>query len=97
MIVFLLTSILFLILLVVGLLVYLLYAVRELIDTQDVIFDAAVNAEEMYNEIQTNQEAILNAHFRQNWVQTKNIFTFFGLSVVIIQKNSFIFEPSLTG
>jgi hypothetical protein len=66
MIVFLLTSILFLILLVVGLLVYLLYAVRELIDTQEVIFDAAVNAEEMYNEIQTNQEAIMNAHFRQN-------------------------------
>jgi hypothetical protein len=66
MIVFLLTSILFLILLVVGLLVYLVYAVRELIDTQEVIFDAAVNAEEMYNEIQTNQEAILNAHFRQN-------------------------------
>jgi hypothetical protein len=66
MIVFLLTSILFLILLLVGLLVYLLYAVRELIDTQEVIFDAAVNAEEMYNEIQTNQEAILNAHFRQN-------------------------------
>jgi hypothetical protein len=66
MIVFLLTSILFLILLVVGLLVYLLYAVRELIDTQEVIFDAAVNAEEMYNEIQTNQEAIINAHFRQN-------------------------------
>jgi hypothetical protein len=66
MIVFLLTSILFLILLVVGLLVYLVYAVRELIDTQEVIFDAAVNAEEMYNEIQTNQEAIMNAHFRQN-------------------------------
>ena len=66
MIVFLLTSILFLILLVVGLLVYLVYAVRELIDTQEVIFDAAVNAEEMYNEIQTNQEAILNAHFKQN-------------------------------
>jgi hypothetical protein len=66
MIVFLLTSILFLILLVVGLLVYLLYAVRELIDTQEVIFDASVNAEEMYNEIQMNQEAILNAHFRQN-------------------------------
>jgi len=63
---FLLTSILFLILLVVGLLVYLVYAVRELIDTQEVIFDAAVNAEEMYNEIQTNQEAIMNAHFRQN-------------------------------
>jgi hypothetical protein len=66
MIVFLLTSILFLILLVIGLLVYLLYAVRELIDTQEVIFDASVNAEEMYNEIQMNQEAILNAHFRQN-------------------------------
>ena len=66
MIVFLLTSILFLILLVVGLLVYLLYAVRELIDTQEVIFDAAVNAEEMYKEIEMNQEAILNAHFRQN-------------------------------
>ena len=66
MIVFLLTSILFLILLVVGLLVYLVYAVRAIIETQDVIFDAAVNAEEMYNEIQTNQEAIMNAHFRQN-------------------------------
>ena len=66
MIVFLLTSILFLILLVVGLLVYLLYAVRELIDTQEVIFDSAVNAEEIYNEIQMNQEAIMNAHFRQN-------------------------------
>ena len=63
---FLLTAILFLILLVVGLLVYLLYAVRAIIETQDVIFDAAVNAEEMYNEIQTNQEAIMNAHFRQN-------------------------------
>jgi hypothetical protein len=66
MIVFLLTSILFFILLVVGLLVYLVYAVRAMMDTQDVIFDAAVNAEEMYNEIQTNQEAIMNAHFRQN-------------------------------
>lgn len=66
MIVFLLTSILFFILLVIGLLVYLLYAVRAIIDTQEVIFDAAVNAEEMYNEIQMNQEAILNAHFRQN-------------------------------
>jgi len=63
---FLLTAILFLILLVVGLLVYLVYAVRAIIETQDVIFDAAVNAEEMYNEIQTNQEAIMNAHFRQN-------------------------------
>jgi Na+-transporting methylmalonyl-CoA/oxaloacetate decarboxylase gamma subunit len=66
MIIFLLTVSLCLLLLVVGLLVYLLYAVRELIDTQEEIFDAAVNAEEMYNEIQTNQEAIMNAHFRQN-------------------------------
>ena len=66
MIVFLLTAILFIVLMVVGLLFYLLYAVRALMDTQDVIFDAAVNAEEMYNEIQTNQEAIMNAHFRQN-------------------------------
>jgi Tfp pilus assembly protein PilV len=63
---FLLTAILFLILLVVGLLVYLLYAVRSIIDTQDVIFDAAVNAEEMYREIEMNQEAIMNAHFKQN-------------------------------
>jgi len=52
--------------LVVGLLVYLLYAVRAIIDTQEVIFDAAVNAEEMYKEIEMNQEAIMNAHFRQN-------------------------------
>ena len=66
MIVFLLTAILFLVLLVVGLLVYLLYAVRSIIDTQDVIFDAAVNAEEMYKEIEMNQEAIMNAHFKQN-------------------------------
>ena len=66
MIVFLLTAILFLILLVVGLLVYLLYAVRAIIDTQEVIFDAAANAEEIYNEIQMNQEAIMNAHFKQN-------------------------------
>ena len=63
---FLLTAILFLILLVVGLLVYLLYAVRAIIDTQDVIFDAAVNAEEIYKEIEMNQEAIMNAHFKQN-------------------------------
>ena len=63
---FLLTAILFLILLVVGLLVYLIYAVRSIIDTQDVIFDAAVNAEEMYREIEMNQEAIMNAHFKQN-------------------------------
>lgn len=66
MIIFILTSILFVLLVVAGLLVYLLYAVRSIIDTQDVIFDAAVNAEEMYNEIQMNQEAIMNAHYRQN-------------------------------
>ena len=66
MIVFLLTVSLCLLLLVVGLLAYLLYAVRAIIDTQDVIFDAAVNAEEMYKEIEMNQEAIMNAHFKQN-------------------------------
>lgn len=66
MIIFILTSILFVMLIVAGLMVYLLYAVRSIIDTQDVIFDAAVNAEEMYNEIQMNQEAIMNAHYRQN-------------------------------
>jgi Tfp pilus assembly protein PilV len=66
MITFLLTAILFLVLFVVGVLVYLLYAVRAIIDTQDVIFDAAVNAEEMYKEIEMNQEAIMNAHFKQN-------------------------------
>ena len=66
MIVFLLTVSLCLLLLVVGLLVYLLYAVRAIIDTQEVIFDSAVNAEEMYKEIEMNQEAILNAHFKQN-------------------------------
>ena len=66
MIVFLLTVSLCLLLLIVGLLLYIGYKVRQFEDTQDVIFDAAVNAEEMYNEIQMNQEAILNAHFRQN-------------------------------
>ena len=66
MIVFLLTVSLCLLLLVVGLLVYLLYAVRAIIDTQEVIFDAAVNAEEMYKDIEMNQEAIMNAYSRQN-------------------------------
>jgi len=60
------TAILFFILLVVGLLVYLLYAVRALMDTQEVIFDAAVNSEEIYKEIEMNQEAIMNAYSRQN-------------------------------
>ena len=66
MIIFLLTLILSILLLVVGLLLYIGYKVRQFEDTQDVIFDAAVNAEEMYNEIQMNQEAIMNAHFKQN-------------------------------
>ena len=65
MIVFLLTVSLCLLLLVVGLLVYLLYAVRSIIDTQEVIFDAAVNAEEMYKDIEMNQETIMNAYSRQ--------------------------------
>ena len=63
---FLLTAILFLVLLVIGLLLYIGYKVRQFEDTQDVIFDAAVNAEEMYAEIEMNQEAIMNAHFKQN-------------------------------
>jgi Tfp pilus assembly protein PilV len=66
MIIFLLTVSVCLLLLVVGLLVYLLYAVRSIIDTQEVIFDAAVNAEEMYKDIEMNQEAIMNAYSRQN-------------------------------
>ena len=66
MIIFLLTLILSILLLVVCLLFYIGYKVRQFEDTQDVIFDAAVNAEEMYQEIQMNQEAIMNAHFKQN-------------------------------
>lgn len=66
MIIFLLTLILSILLMVVGLLLYIGYKVRQFEDTQDVIFDAAVNAEEIYNEIQMNQEAIMNAHFKQN-------------------------------
>jgi nitrogen fixation-related uncharacterized protein len=66
MIIFLLTVAVCLLMLIVGLLLYIGYKVRQFEDAQDVIFDAAVNAEEMYNEIQMNQEAILNAHFRQN-------------------------------
>lgn len=66
MIIFILTLILSILLLVVGLLIYIGYKVRQFEEAQDVIFDAAVNAEEMYNEIQINQEAIMNAHFKQN-------------------------------
>lgn len=66
MIVFLLTVSLCLLLLVVGLLLYIGYKIRQFEDTQEVIFDAAVNAEEMYKEIEMNQEAIMNAYSRQN-------------------------------
>jgi nitrogen fixation-related uncharacterized protein len=66
MIIFLLTVSLCLLLLVVGLLLYIGYKVRQFEDTQEVIFDAAVNAEEMYKDIEMNQEAIMNAYSRQN-------------------------------
>ena len=66
MIIFLLTISLCLLLLVTGLLLYIGYKIRQFEDTQEVIFDAAVNAEEMYKEIEMNQEAIMNAHFKQN-------------------------------
>jgi hypothetical protein len=52
--------------LIVGILLYIGYKVRQFEDTQEVIFDAAVNAEEMYKDIETNQEAIMNAYSRQN-------------------------------
>lgn len=66
MIIFLLTVSVCLLLLVVGMLLYIGYKVRQFEDTQDVIFDAAVNAEEMYKDIEMNQEAIMNAYSRQN-------------------------------
>ena len=66
MIIFLLTVSLCLLLLVVGLLLYIGYKIRQFGDTQEVIFDAAVNAEEMYKDIEMNQEAIMNAYSRQN-------------------------------
>tara|TARA_R110000782_G_scaffold165856_1_gene257845 strand:+ start:733 stop:933 length:201 start_codon:yes stop_codon:yes gene_type:complete len=66
MIIFLLTLSVCLLLLVVGLLLYIGYKVRQFEDTQDVIFDAAVSAEERNREIELNQEAILNAYSRQN-------------------------------
>jgi len=64
--IFLLTVSVCLLLLVVGLLLYIGYKVRQFEETQDVIFDAAVNAEERNREIELNQEAILNAYSRQN-------------------------------
>ena len=66
MIIFLLTVSVCLLLLVVGMLLYIGYKVSQLEETQDVIFDAAVNAEERNREIELNQEAILNAYSRQN-------------------------------
>jgi len=66
MIIFLLTVSVCLLLLVVGLLLYIGYKVSQLEETQDVIFDAAVSAEERNREIELNQEAILNAYSRQN-------------------------------
>ena len=66
MIIFVLTVSVCLLLLVVGLLLYIGYKVRPFEDTQDVIFDAAVSAEERNREIELNQEAILNAYSRQN-------------------------------
>ncbi len=66
MIIFLLTVAVCLLLLVVGLLIYIGYKIRQFEDTQEVIFDAAVNAEEMYKDIEMNQEAIMNAYSRQN-------------------------------
>ena len=66
MIIFLLTVSVCLLLLIVGILLYIGHKVRQFEDTQEVIFDAAVNAEEMYNDIEMNQEAIMNAYSRQN-------------------------------
>jgi nitrogen fixation-related uncharacterized protein len=66
MIIFLLTVSVCLLLLVVGLLLYIGYKVRQFEDTQDVIFDAAVSAEKRNRDIELNQEAILNAYSRQN-------------------------------
>ena len=66
MIIFLLTVAVCLLLLIVGLLLYIGHKIRQFEDTQEFIFDAAVNAEEMYKDIEMNQEAIMNAYSRQN-------------------------------
>jgi len=66
MIIFLLTVSVCILLLVVGMLIYISYKLRQFEDVQEVIFDAAVNAEERNREIELNQEAILNAYSRQN-------------------------------
>ena len=66
MIIFLLTVAVCLLVLIVAILLYIGYKVRQFEDTQEVIFDAAVNAEEIYKDIEMNQEAIMNAYSRQN-------------------------------
>jgi|TARA_R110000803_G_scaffold51930_2_gene107088 hypothetical protein len=66
MIIFLLTVSICLLLLVVGMLIYIGYKVSQLEETQEVIFDATISAEERNREIELNQEAILNAYSRQN-------------------------------
>ena len=66
MIVFLLTVSICLLLLVVGMLIYIGYKVSQLEETQEVIFDVTISAEERNREIELNQEAILNAYSRQN-------------------------------
>ena len=66
MIIFLLTLSICLLLLVVGMLIYIGYKVSQLEETQEVIFDATICAEERNREIELNQEAILNAYSRQN-------------------------------
>ena len=66
MIIFLLTVSVCLLFFIVGLLLYIGYKVRQFEDTQDVIFDAAVSAEERNREIELNPEAILHAFSRQN-------------------------------
>ena len=66
MIIFLLAVSICLLLLVVGMLIYIGYKVSQLEETQEVIFDATISAEERNREIELNQEAILNAYSRQN-------------------------------
>jgi hypothetical protein len=66
MIIFLLTVSVCLLLLVVGVLLYVAYTVGKLEDTQEVMYDMAVDLEQRNREIELNQEAIFNAYSRQN-------------------------------
>jgi hypothetical protein len=66
MIIFLLTVSVCLLLLVVGVLLYVAYTVGKLEDTQEVMYDMAVDLEHRNREIELNQEAIFNAYSRQN-------------------------------